>query len=374
MKVSFLLPLSGLLFCACTSSIPENNNGYDHGYIASSVNDEVLESAYQYWKRQNLVEEQNGMFRISGDYFEITVSEGIGYGMLLAAYHNDRESFDGLFKYYKFYCTDEAYGLMAWRIENGSISDPGSATDGDLDVVFSLLVAYQQWKEDYLLEAKQILNILKEHYFIKCDGIWVMKPGGQFGGCNLTDLSYYTPGYFRVFAEVTEDPFWEEAADDTYILLSNAADGTTGLVPDWQSPSGIPGGLPPKNPMGYEYYYYDAARVPFRMAIDYLWYGNKKSKRWCTTVSDFAGGIGAANIVNGYELDGTPKGRYNSSVFVGGFGVSAMCNNQNLVDEFANRLIAIHNSGRDDSYFSLALRNIYFLVLSGKFQKPVILN
>jgi endo-1,4-beta-D-glucanase Y len=343
------------------------NIDFPYGYQSTIFSTTTMLDAYDRWKN-SFLKNCRGMYRVSGDDTTITISEGMGYGMLLTAYYGEKEYFDGLFEFYKSKRTNNAYNLMGWRVTCDGILDPGSATDGDIDVAYALIVAHYQWGENYLDEARSILSILKEHYFISCgDGYYTMKPGGQFGGCGLTDISYYSPGYFRVFGEVTGDSFWETVAEDAYVLLENAANDSTGLVPDWQTYDGIPQGGPNG---GNNYYRYDACRTPWRFSLDYLWNGNSTAQEWCTRITNFAASIGASGIVDGYNLDGTPRGQFNNSPFVGGFAVGSMCNSQEIVNEFAQRLLQLNSAGYDNQYFNLSLRNIYMLVLNGNFWKP----
>ncbi|MEJ2306103.1 MAG: glycosyl hydrolase family 8 [candidate division WOR-3 bacterium] len=343
------------------------NADYPYGYATSVISAVDLQVTYERWKKMYL-KSCDGMYRVCVGDTLVTISEGIGYGMLITAYYGDKERFDRLFEFYKTKRTEKAYGLMGWRVTCDSIIDPGSATDGDIDVAFALIVAHSQWGGEYLEEAKNIISILKEHYFVNCNGVYTMKPGGHWGGCDLTDISYYAPAYFRVFADVMKDPFWDTVADHSYTILHNGVNKSTGLVPDWQSYDGVPGGDPHSGRA--DYYLYDASRTPWRFALDYLWNGNKKAKNWCVKISDFADSIGAANIVDGYDLDGTPRGQYNNGSFVGGFAVGAMCNSRSIVDNFALRLIYLDNAGEDNQYFNLSLRCLYELVLTGNFWKP----
>lgn len=354
---------TAVLINAQDRPFPQNVD-YPNGFQSTSFSSSTMQSAYTRWKN-SFLKNCNGLYRVSGDDTTITISEGMGYGLLLTAYYGEKEYFDGLFDFYKSKRTDWAYGLMGWRVNCSGILDEGSATDGDIDAAFALIVAHYQWGENYLNEARNILSILKKYYFLKCGrGFYTMKPGGRFGGCDLTDISYYSPGYFRVFAEVTEDSFWETIAEHSYIILENGANDVTGLVPDWQTYDGIPGGQGRT-----DYYRYDASRVPWRFALDYIWNGNATAKNWCEKITNFAASIGASRIVDGYNLDGTPRGQYNNSAFVGGFAVGAMCNSQSIVDVFSQRLLQLNNSN-DNQYFNLCLRNIYMLVLSGNFWKP----
>ncbi len=366
-KVLFLTALC-VFFTSYTHSqnrpFPQDVD-FPFGYQSTVFTPATMQNAYNTWKNLFL-KKCGGMYRVCNEDTSITISEGMGYGMLLTAYYGEKDYFDGLLEFYKTKRTDYAYNLMGWRVTCDGIMDPGSATDGDIDAAFALIVAHYQWGENYLEEAKNILSILKEYYFIKCGrGYYTMKPGGRFGGCELTDISYYSPGYFRVFADVTGDSFWETIADHTYIILENGANDTTGLVPDWQTFDGIPG-----SQGRTDYYRYDACRTPWRMSLDYLWNGNLTAQAWCAKITNFATSIGASRIVDGYNLDGTPRGQYNNSSFVGGFAVGAMCNSQQIVDEFSQRLLQLNNAGGDNQYFNLCLRNLYMLTLSGNFWKP----
>ena len=345
---------------------PQNIN-YPNGYKTTLISNNVVQNAYSRWKNLFL-KSANGMYRVTEDDTNSTISEGIGFGMLLTAYMGEKVYYDGLLQFYKSKRTPEAYNLMAWKVTRDGISDPGSATDGDIDVAFSLLVAYSQWGGSYLDEAKNIIAILKEHYFVNCSGANIMKPGGQFGGCGLTDPSYYCPAYFSLFGQATNDPWWDTVATDTYTLLLTTASSTTGLVPDWESSTGIAGGNP--NSGRVDYYRYDACRCPWRVSLDYLWNGNPFAQSWCTTISNFANSIGAANIVDGYNLDGTRRGQYNNSPFVGGFAVGAMSVSQSITNNFAQRLVLLENSGHDNQYFNLSLRCLYMLALTGNYWKP----
>jgi endo-1,4-beta-D-glucanase Y len=362
--------LSGVCLFPQNRFFPQNMD-YAYGFRTSEISAIDIQITYERWKKLYL-KKCNGMCRVCVDDTNVTISEGMGYGMLLTAYLGEKETFDGLLEFYKTKKTDKALNLMAWRVTRDSIIDPGSATDGDLDVAFALIVAHYQWGEDYLKEAKDIISILKEHYFVNCNGVYTMKPGGHWGGCDLTNISYYSPAYFRIFAQETGEAFWDTVADDAYTILYNGADDNTGLVPDWQSYDGVPGGTSDSDWKWRDYYRYDACRVPWRIALDYLWSGDKDARNFCIKVSNFADSIGPADIVDGYLLDGTPhpEAQWNNSPFVGSFAVGGMSYSQTMVDSFASRLLYLDCTGEDDQYFNLSLRCLYMLVLTGNFWEP----
>src|SRR3984885_15170428 len=116
------------------------------------------------------------------------VSEGQGYGMvitaLMAGYDpSAKATYDNLFRYYKGRPDKRSKYLMSWaQYKNGKKSDGTSATDGDMDIAYSLLLADKQWGSkgdvNYLEAAKpmideiMLLDINHQTWSIMlCDGI-----------------------------------------------------------------------------------------------------------------------------------------------------------------------------------------------------------
>jgi endo-1,4-beta-D-glucanase Y len=360
-------------FGQASRPFPQNAD-YSFGFKPGTITYKAAQNSYNKWKNLLLVE-CNDDYRVTCEGRDETRVEAIGFGMILTAYFGDKEKFDGLYHFYKSKRTQNANNMMAWNVSCDGINDPGSATDGDIDVAFVLTVAYNQWGSNYLKEAENVIQVIKNSVVITCDTLFALAPGYSkesetgpvWGGCDLTDIQYYTPAFFRIFAEVSGDKDWNKLADDTYTILNAAAHPKTGLVPDWQSVSGIPGGKSDRTP----YFRYDACRVPWRIALDYLWNGNPHAKEWCTKVSGWANTIGPANIKDGYNLDGTENSQgYHNSAFVGGFAVAAMCNSQAAADTFGTEMGRLD----DTHWFSLSTRSLYLLSITGNFWQPTVLT
>lgn len=120
----------------------------------SSLNSSVA-SYYDYWKATYL---KNNLSSLPGGYYvkgDITgeadgfdplgTSEGQGYGMvitvLMAGYDtNSRTIYDGLFKTARAFKSSNNPNLMGWVVADstGAQGHFGSATDGDLDIAYSL--------------------------------------------------------------------------------------------------------------------------------------------------------------------------------------------------------------------------------------------
>lgn len=353
------------VFCQ-TFPFPQNIT-YPHGFKTTKVTSALAQNEYNRWK-QNFVVTCGDYKRTTTETATNTKVESMGWALILAAYQGDKPVFDALWGFYNSKRTAKANGFMGWHVTCNGYIDEGSAVDGDLDVAFGLILAQKQWGGVYLDSAKNILTNIRTNLLEQCtvngESVYVIKGGyanGPWGGCDLTDISYYTPAFFRVFAEVTGDNAWAELADDTYIILNAGAHPTTGLVPDWQTAAGEAG---PGTWNGT--YAYDASRVPWRIALDYLWNGNTKAKEWCTKVTNWANNIGPANIKDGYNLDGTTDKTYNNSAFVGGFAVGAMCNSQAIADNFGTRMAQLNES----YWYNLNLRVVYLHVMTGNFWNP----
>ena len=99
------------------------------------------------------------------------VSEGQGYGMMIAAYMagynpDAKTIYDGLYNYYRAHLDSISYELMAWEQNTACIdtSNADDATDGDMDIAYSLLLANKQWGStgtiNYLQEANKMIDSL----------------------------------------------------------------------------------------------------------------------------------------------------------------------------------------------------------------------
>ncbi len=367
------------------------NNSYAYGTMQtiSSTADATAQAWYDYWKTNFTRVCNNTKTLAINDYnAQNAYSEGQGYGMLLAAYMGDKVLFDALLKGY--IDGKNSRGVMHWTVNCSSVIAQNGATDGDLDAAMAILVANKQWPNstspfNYAQEATAVINAMETHMFTTCNGRIVQKPGDAFGGCDCTNPSYYATGYYRAFAKhlPAKAAFWNKAADDGLSLLLTARNSTTGLNPAWTDQSGsitsggncnvaVSGGGARTD------YQFDAARTPWRIVVDYLWWGTPNAKMYCDKVTSFANGKGIANIVAGMKTDGTNNVSYKNSAFTGAFAIGAMStSDQTLVNNFYNwwtsNSVTSGNVGTrldDRPYFQNALRTMYILVASGNFWNP----
>jgi endo-1,4-beta-D-glucanase Y len=308
---------------------PQNHASANCAYPVYNTDDPY--NAYANWKTKFF----DGTKVIRPENGNDTVSEGIGYGMLLAVFVNDQTTFDALWAFAKSH--NDGHGLMTWCVPgsgSGSCSGGGSATDGDEDMAFALLMASKQWssKASYATDATALINAIMMY---EVDGSNVIKPGDNFGGASEMNPSYLAPSYYRAFAKATGNSKWMDVMNESYTIIA-AASGQYGLVPNWATSSGTGINGPTSDGSGPNFGY-DACRTPFRIGIDYCWNGETRAKTYAGLIAGFyaskAPNGSVATINDGYTPAGAnPSGAlgdYPAGMsFTGPGGVAAMASGQ----------------------------------------------
>lgn len=343
------------------SDTTADTTGYPlQGFYPTTVTEADAEAAYQSWKSSWVSDCPDGSLRVKWDNPEKTVSEGIGYGMLLAASWNDRPTFDGLWSYYQSH--QNSNGLMGWLGGCGYSDDPGAATDADLDVAMALIMADCLWPENGYLEKATSLIATIRNLLLKEDGSHIfLCAGDNWGGDCCGNASYQAPAYYRIFAQVTGDSaFWTAAAEDSYYYLDKYNNDSTGLVSDWMDPDTLQ--CYAKD--AWDWYGWDASRVPWRVAVDYAWNGNILAEQESQTLATFVADEGGpANTCAGYTLDGATCGGPAVTTFAGAFATSAIAQDQRTVNTFFQQLGGVANDG----YFNQTLSALYLTTAAGRF-------
>lgn len=249
-------------------------------------------------------------------------------------------------------------GLMPWSLSNGcdtnTVDDANFATDGDLDAAMGLLegaaVCSDSGTYDYQGGAVTIINALKKNAFFTSNGKTILKSGGVNTSINP---SYFAVGYFRAFAKAVsaDATFWQQAVTDAYSLLSSYQSNTSGKFPDWGNADGTDAGS----------WWYDACRVPWRIAVDYAWTSEAKAK----TLLDTFRSTGMSN-----QLPYAATDQHNSA-FVGSMALSAISADQTTMDSFCNdwlsRSVGSASGNLDDTqYYQATLRLVYMMLASGQ--------
>lgn len=287
-----------------------------------AYNTDTVETAYQNWKAAfysggKVIRPENG---------NDTVSEGIGYGMLIGVFMDDQPMFDTLWSFAKSHF--DGKGLMTWCIASGqanSCSGSGSATDGDEDMAYALLMASKQWGGGtYASDAATLISNIFTH---EVSGN-ILEGGDGFNNANELDPSYFAPSYYRAFAAVDSGHDWMGVLDESYTVLA-AATGSDGLVPNWVNTSGT--GISSVDSARGIYFGYDACRIPFRIGIDYCLNGEPRARTYAQAISAFysskATATSLAGINDGYTTTGGAPNYMTYAAgmaFLGPAGIGAM--------------------------------------------------
>ncbi|MBJ8074928.1 chitosanase [Bacillus cereus group sp. N12] len=355
-----------------------------------------VRSYYDNWKKKYLKNDLSSLpdgyyvkGEITGDadgFKPLGTSEGQGYGMiitvLMAGYDsNAQKIYDGLFKTARTFKSSQNPNLMGWVVADSKKAQGhfDSATDGDLDIAYSLLLAHKQWGSNgsvnYLKEAQNMItkgikasNVTNNNRLNLGD--WDSKSSLD------TRPSDWMMSHLRAFYEFTGDKTWLTVINNLYdvcMQFSNKYSPNTGLISDFAVKN--PPQPAPKDFLDEsEYtnaYYYNASRVPLRIVMDYAMYGEKRSKVISDKVSSWIQNKTNGNpskIVDGYQLNGSNIGSYPTAVFVSPFIAASITssNNQKWV-----------NSGWDwmknkrESYFSDSYNLLTMLFITGNWWKPV---
>ncbi len=340
---------------------PQNVN-YANGFKATNISSSTINTHYTGWKSTYLITCPTGQRVEFTDPYGTTVSEGQGYGMVISAYMGDKTTYDNLYAFEK--SKHNTYGNMGWKTTcDGFVASVGgstSATDGDMDIAFSLCIASVQWGEPYTTDAKARIKVLKDNNFTynTTYNRWIQEwrdgTTETFG-----NTSYWSPGLYRVFKNFSGDADWDAIINDTYDLLLATRNPTTGFNGNQVSVNAT---------SDQTFVDYNGARSPWRYVIDYLWTGNTKAQDLTDKLTDWANTIGISNLVDGYKIDGTPTGGWNQSPpWTGAWACGAMSKDQSTVDKFA----AYFNTCTYDGYYASSLRLLYELTLTGNYWMPV---
>jgi endo-1,4-beta-D-glucanase Y len=374
--------------------------------------DSALSRFYHCWKKTYLVpipdsSEDYILFHDKDQKKIRCTSEAQGYGMSIialmgAADDSAKFIYQRLFRYWQLHRIPT--GLMGWAQmkAGGANKDATAASDGDIDIAYSLLLADQQWHSSAQFPYRQaadtlIRNIMKYEInhstwtvLIDADGEKHMEDirtsqikDKETDDYRKTRTSDFMPATFKVFGIVTGDPNWQRVVDSTYALFNKMQmlySSGTGLLPDFISRLGTSNphkGEYPKEPHS-ERYYNNACRVPWRIATDYLVTGDKRAKAILNPMNSWVDGAAHGDpdsVFSGYETTGEAKSRDNELYYTIPFGISAMIDTtrRRWVDKVWDWSLPDHHFMAKDppDYFGENIKMLTMIVMSGNYWTPV---
>jgi len=365
--------------------------------VSQQQMDDSVCSFYKKWKERYLHDDAG-----SSQYYiwvegtvddNVCVSEGQGYGMIIAALMAGYDTaaqkiYDGLYRYYKLHPSKKSPYLMAWaQTKTFTDVDGTSATDGDMDIAYSLLLANEQWGSNgninYLKEAQLMIADIKK-FEINHETFSVLLSDAvepESEDYYDTRSSDFMPDHFKAFAKATKDNFWNKVVDKNYALfkfLQDEYSPDAGLVPDFiehikRKPTAArPHYLESKYDGAYNY---NACRVPWRIATDFITTRDKRSKEFVERINTWIRETtqnNPDNISAGYTLEGDDiKNRYYEAMsFIASFTVAAMidANNQQWLNKLWNYVLSFNTEQFE--YYGNTIKMISMIILSGNYWTP----
>lgn len=361
---------------------------------AQATLDQKVIDYYQRWKtafvKQNC---GNGWYQIiSPDADHPYVAEAQGFGMVITATMAGADPaaktvFDGLVKYVLAHPSSITPGLLAAEQNTAcqSVNGGDSATDGDLDVAYGLLLADRQWGSTGTYNYKQLainhINAIKAGEVNPTTklmklGDW-SSAGDQYYW--ISRSSDWMIDHFRAFRKATGDTTWDTIrANHQNLIASQQATyaPNTGLLADFvvdtnTNPKPAPGEVlesPDDGKFGW-----NACRDPWRIGNDAVTSGNAQSlaaaRKLNTWIKAKTGG-NPDNIAIGYALNGTQISGGSAPAFVAPFAVVAMTDSgsQTWLDALWNKMLNTSFTAND--YYSTSIQLQVMITVTGNHWVP----
>lgn len=198
----------------------------------------------------------------------ISQSEAHGWAMkvmvLMAGQEeNSKEIFDGMYRVYRNWPCKDHRDLMSWALpKDGDFSADklASATDGDMDIAYALLLANDQWGGgpegsdiSYYDAAVRIIEALEENNILRAPenkpnaphfprlGIGDNDEHQGYIHAKSTRSSDFMLSHIKLFDEVRSnhkykkayDGIWKEVLDVMFEITNEIQNPNTGLMPDF---------------------------------------------------------------------------------------------------------------------------------------------
>ncbi len=278
--------------------------------------------------------------------------------------------------------------------KSGGDSDHSSATDGDMDIAYSLQLAEQQWGNEmginYKSEATALISDIRQW---NVDTVkWTLllsnftEPKSSKNEYYATRSSDFMPANIRAYDRQFPSQGWQKVIDGEYQVFSKIQDPHTGLLPDFiVNIDTTPSPAPPKclrdEGLDCGTYNYNGCRIPWRLGLDYLQTGNPQAKTILTKLNNWmqqSTDTIPRKVGGGYSLGGTNLAPQDTlhMCYVSPLAVSAMISkkNQKWLNRLWDYMTAIkmkdYKTIDDLGYYDNTIKLINMIIISGNYWKP----
>jgi hypothetical protein len=335
---------------------------------------DAIRSYYNYWKSA-YVRQSNGVTPGGGYYVnmkgtggsgtEITTSEAHGYGMLtfalMAGYDSQaKQYFDGMFNMYDKHRSKGDSDLMSWVIDQteSTSKDSSSATDGDMDIAYALLLADKQWGSagaiNYLSHARRIINSGLKGSSVSTSSFRTLLGDWNTSQPLQTRASDWMTGHMKAYKAATGDTFWDSALMPDFIVNN---------PPRPAAPNFLEADTD-------DDYSWNSCRFPWRMALDVAHNNSSQARAASNKMIGWLKGKTSnspANIRAGYQLNGTQLVSYSSAAFTSPFIAASIVDPAH--QSYLNAGWSQINNWRSE-YYGDSINLLCMLLISGNWWAP----
>ncbi len=312
-------------------------------------------------------------------------SEGMSYGMMLAVQLDKKAEFDRLWRWavtHMRHADGPRRGYFAWHCRfDGTVLDPGSASDGEEWFAMALLFASHRWGDqgrgifNYVAVAQSLLReMLHKPGTAEVTAIFnreqrqvVFAPNPTAG--RFTDPSYHLPAYYELWGRWAENPgdrrLWASVADVSRAFFHSAAHPRTGLMPDYAYFDGRPHTAFAADKGDFRY---DAWRTLANVGLDYAWW---KADPWQVEQSNRVLRFLAAQgpkIPNQFTLEGKPLSTDSSLGLTAMAAVAGLAADPDVARPFVQQLWDAPLPAGKWRYYNGLLYCLGLLEAGGRFQ------
>jgi len=370
------------------------------GYKQADIDAKLAKAYYDVFEGPNKVYFEVGdtMAYVSDVKNKDARTEGLSYGMMVAVQLGKKDVFDRIWRWSKKYLQHQSgprEGYFAWSINPQTMkkNSEGSASDGELYYITSLLFAANKWGNNtginYYGEARRILDAMWKkdgtgniYNLINTDAkqISFVPEGGNY---KWTDPSYHLPAFYDawvLYAKDGHEAFYKECADTSRVFLHRACHPVTGLNADYTEFSG----KPHDTRWSVSAFRYDSWRVPMNIAMDYTWSGKDKAwqEDYAKRFQNFLRSKGMDTYEDQFNLDGSrpetilqagPVKKLRHSIGLVSTAATLSLinkepNSRDFVQAIWNAKLEPFEDGYFDPYYDGLLYVFSLMHLSGKYQ------
>lgn len=331
----------------------------------------ILNASWENYRERFITEEG----RVVDDSADgVTTSEGQSYAMLRSVWIDDKETFDLTWQWTKDNLKQDDTWLFGWRWGDredgtfGLLSDGGnnSASDAESDIALALILASRRWRDErYANESRAVLNSMWTYLTDEYDGKRYLIAGNwaKTEETMVINPSYFSPYAWRLFAEYDTEHDWNSLIDPGYDVLFESSkagldtEGGIGLPPDWIMLDKTTGAWKATNLEGLSTdYSFDAMRVPWRIAIDYSWFGEERAMEYLKVLNQPLENyfVRDQKLINRYRHDGLAMSENENPTMYATWLASLSILNKELANRvYQEKILRLYSNAEDNFVESL---------------------